>query len=86
MAGRVAYVDLAPVNALEANETDVARLWFRGGFPDSFLGESDEHSVVWRVNFIKSYLQRDIPELGPRIAAETLRRFWTMLAHGQGVC
>ena len=84
LAGRVAYVDLAPVNALEANATDVARLWVRGGFPDSFLGESDEHSVLWRANFIQSYLQRDIPELGPRIPAETLRRFWTMLAHGQG--
>ena len=86
LAGRVAYVDLAPVNALEANATDVARLWVRGGFPDSFLGESDEHSVLWRANFIQSYLQRDIPELGPRIPAETLRRFWTMLAHGQGAC
>ena len=84
LAGRVAYVDLAPVNALEANATNRDRLWVRGGFPDSFLGESDEHSMVWRVNFIKSYLERDIPELGPRIPAETLRRFWTMLAHGQG--
>ena len=84
LAGRVAYVDLAPVNALEANATDMDRLWVRGGFPDSFLGESDEHSVLWRANFIQSYLQRDIPELGPRIPAETLRRFWTMLAHGQG--
>ena len=84
LAGRVAYVSLTPVNALEANETTGDRLWVRGGFPDSFLGESDEHSVIWRVNFIKSYLERDIPELGPRIPAETLRRFWTMLAHGQG--
>ena len=84
LAGRVAYVSLAPVNALEANETNRDRLWVRGGFPDSFLGESDEHSMVWRVNFITSYLERDIPELGPRIPAETLRRFWTMLAHGQG--
>ena len=84
LAGRVAYVDLPPVNVLEADGTDVDRLWLRGGFPDSFLGERDEHSLAWRVNFIKSYLERDIPDLGPRIPAETLRRFWTMLAHGQG--
>ena len=84
LAGRVAYVDLAPVNVLEAGGANMDRLWVRGGFPDSFLGESDEHSLAWRVNFIKSYLERDIPDLGPRIPAETLRRFWTMLAHGQG--
>ena len=84
LAGRVAYVDLAPVNVLEAGGASMDRLWVRGGFPDSFLGESDEHSLAWRVNFIKSYLERDIPDLGPRIPAETLRRFWTMLAHGQG--
>ena len=84
LAGRVAYVDLPPVNVLEAGGANMDRLWVRGGFPDSFLGESDEHSLAWRVNFIKSYLERDIPDLGPRIPAETLRRFWTMMAHGQG--
>ena len=84
LAGRVAYVDLPPVNVLEADGASMDRLWVRGGFPDSFLGASDEHSLAWRVNFIKSYLERDIPALGPRIPAETLRRFWTMLAHGQG--
>ena len=84
LAGRVAYVDLPPVNVLESDRANMDRLWVRGGFPDSFLGASDEHSLAWRVNFIKSYLERDIPDLGPRIPAETLRRFWTMLAHGQG--
>ena len=59
-------------------------VWVRGGFPDSFLAKTDQQSVVWRDNFIKTYLERDIPQLGPRIPAETLRRFWTMLAHNQG--
>ena len=84
LAGRTAYVNLNPFNVLEADEKNADRLWVRGGFPESFLGESDEHSMAWRINFIKSYLERDIPDLGPRIPAETLRRFWTMLAHGQG--
>jgi len=59
-------------------------LWLRGGFPDSVLASSDMASLTWRQNFIKTYLERDIPQLGPRIPAETLRRFWTMLAHLQG--
>ena len=59
-------------------------LWVRGGFPDSFLAECDEASVIWRENFVRTYLERDIPQLGPRVPAETLRRFWTMLAHVQG--
>jgi predicted AAA+ superfamily ATPase len=60
------------------------RLWLRGGFPDSFLAPDDATSLAWREDFIRTYLERDIPQLGPRIPAETLRRFWTMLAHGQG--
>jgi uncharacterized protein len=56
----------------------------RGGFPDSYLAASDEDSRRWREAFIATYLERDIPQLGPRIPAETLRRFWTMLAHEQG--
>ncbi|MEQ1720797.1 MAG: DUF4143 domain-containing protein [Nitrosomonas sp.] len=54
------------------------------GFPDSLLAASDQKSLLWRNNFIRTYLERDIPQLGPRIPAETLRRFWTMLAHLQG--
>jgi predicted AAA+ superfamily ATPase len=57
-------------------------LWTRGGFPDAFLDEAE--SFDWRLDFIRTYLERDIPALGPRIAATTLRRFWTMLAHHQG--
>jgi len=84
LAGRVAYVDLPPLGVLEVGPEDKEKLWVRGGFPDSFLAESDRHSTIWRDSFIRTYLERDIPDLGPRIPAETLRRFWTMLAHGQG--
>ena len=84
LAGRIAYVELGPLDILEAGEAENVKLWIRGGFPDSFLAGSDEASAVWRENFIRTYLERDIPQLGPRIPAETLRRFWTMLAHAQG--
>lgn len=60
------------------------RLWVRGGFPESFLAPDDAASIEWRQAFIRTYLERDVPALGPRIPAETLRRFWTMLAHEQG--
>lgn len=84
LAGRIAYVELEPFNALEVDGGARERLWTRGGFPDSFLAASDEASAVWRRSFIRTYLERDIPQLGPRVPAETLRRFWTMLAHVQG--
>ncbi len=84
LAGRIAYVELNPFDALETGAKDIDMLWTRGGFPDSFLAESDRASAVWRENFIRTYLERDIPQLGPRVPAETLRRFWTMLAHVQG--
>lgn len=82
LAGRVAVRELCP---LGVDETAAAgALWLRGGFPESFLAEDDERSLDWRLDFVASYLQRDLPSLGPRIPAETLRRFWTMLAHNQG--
>ena len=84
LAGRIAYVELGPFNVLEVEDGASETLWVRGGFPDSFLAESDEASVAWRENFVRTYLERDIPQLGPRVPAETLRRFWTMLAHLQG--
>ena len=84
LAGRIAYVALGPFNVLEVDGAERDRLWIRGGFPDSFLADTDETSAIWRENFIRTYLERDIPQLGPRIPAETLRRFWTMLAHVQG--
>ena len=84
LAGRVAHCELHPVGIGEALGGEFRRLWCRGGFPDSFLAPSDEESLDWRLDFVRSYLERDIPQLGPRIPAETLRRFWTMLAHNQG--
>ena len=84
LAGRIAYVELEPFGALEVGGDARERLWVRGGFPDSFLARDDEASVIWRDNFIRTYLERDIPQLGPRIPVETLRRFWTMLSHAQG--
>lgn len=84
LAGRIAYVDLPPLGVLEVAAEDRETLWVRGGFPDSFLARDARRSMLWRDNFIKTYLERDIPDLGPRIPAETLHRFWTMLAHSQG--
>ncbi len=84
LAGRIAYLELGPFDVLELAAKDHDRLWVRGGFPDSFLAASDARSLSWRENFIRTYLERDVPQLGPRIPAETLRRFWVMLAHVQG--
>lgn len=83
LAGRIAYLELAPFDALEVEDAQMDRLWLRGGFPSSFLAGSDAASLKWRQDFIRTYLERDIPQLGPRVPAETLRRFWTMLAHDQ---
>lgn len=84
LAGRIAYLELSPFDVREVDRAQRNRLWIRGGFPRSFLAESDSGSAVWRESFIRTYLERDIPSLGPRVPAETLRRFWSMLAHGQG--
>lgn len=87
LAGRIAYKELSGFTVAEIDHKtpkDADRLWLRGGFPDSFLSKSDEASLRWRLNFISTYLERDIPQLGPRIPAVTLRNLWTMLAHSQG--
>jgi predicted AAA+ superfamily ATPase len=87
LAGRIAYQELAPFSVTEVAEIEGAatdRLWTRGGFPDSFLAATDDASFAWRTAFIQTYLERDVPALGPRIPAETLRRYWQMLAHNQG--
>ena len=86
LAGRIEYVEMNPLNGLEvANEKEaLMHLWVRGGFPDSFLAKSDEDSFAHRNHFIRTYLERDVPQFGPRIPAETLERLWTMLAHSQG--
>lgn len=84
LAGRVRYLELSPFSVLEPTGHTPDELWLRGGFPDSLLAPADAASQRWRQDFIRTYLERDIPQLGSRIAAETLRRFWTMLAHAQG--
>jgi uncharacterized protein len=85
LAGRIAYVEMGPLNVLEiaATDRDPNTLWIRGGFPESFLASSDRDSLEWRKDFIRTYLERDVPLLGPRVPAETLERLWTMLAHEQ---
>lgn len=84
LAGRIRYLELAPLDAGEVGDKQLDTLWLRGGFPESLLADSDAASLRWRTDFIRTYLERDVPQLGPRIPAETLRRLWTMLAHQQG--
>jgi uncharacterized protein len=87
LAGRIAYLELQLIDALEftpQNGDSMKKLWLRGGFPESLLAHSDPQSMNWRRDFIKTYLERDIPQQGPRIPAKTLERFWMMLAHNQG--
>jgi len=86
LAGRVAYLDMAPLDIAEIRHTliDSQTLWLRGGFPDSLLAATDSTSLTWRRDFIRSYLERDVPMFAPRLPSETVGRLWTMLAHQQG--
>ena len=86
LAGRIAYIDMAPLSALEVDDARGSRerLWLRGGFPDSYLAASDEDSLALRRDFIRTYLEREVAVFGPRVPATTLERMWTMLAHRQG--
>jgi predicted AAA+ superfamily ATPase len=86
LAGRVSYVELGSFDALEVPETGTApeQLWTRGGFPESFLAADDGTSLIWRRDFIRSYLERDVPMFAPRLPAASIRRLWSMLAHAQG--
>lgn len=85
LAGRVAYVELTPLLVAEvrADLAAVQGLWLRGGYPLSHLAPDDEASFQWRQEFLRTFLQRDLPAMGVRVPAETLRRYWTMLAHLQ---
>ena len=83
LAGRIGYIDMTPLTVSEINPDDIIKLWVRGGFPDSFLGRTDQDSFLIRRDFIKTYLEREIPQFGPRAPAETLERLWMMLAHCQ---
>jgi len=84
LAGRVGFVDLSGFNLHEVAARHQNRLWVRGGFPRSFLAANDAASSAWRSDFIRTFLERDIPQLGITIPPETLRRFWTMVAHYHG--
>jgi len=88
LAGRIAYLELTPLLYLEVTKSEkkvsLQTLWMRGGFPDSLLARTDRSSRRWRDNFIRTFLERDIPQLGVRIPAPTLRRVWQMCAHTQG--
>jgi predicted AAA+ superfamily ATPase len=84
LAGRVGFVDLAGFDCWEAKAGDLRSLWLRGGFPRSYLAPDDASSLLWRDGFVRTFLERDIPQFGITIPAETLRRFWTMVAHYHG--
>jgi predicted AAA+ superfamily ATPase len=84
LAGRIGFIDLAGFDLSEVGAAARDRLWLRGGFPRSFLAADDTASQAWRQDFVRTFLERDIPQLGITIPAETLRRFWTMVAHCHG--
>ncbi len=84
LAGRIIYHELTPFNMFETGSERIERLWLCGGYPESYLAESEEESFAWRESYIKTYLEMDIPQLGIRIPSAQLRRFWTMLAHSHG--
>lgn len=87
LAGRIAFVDMGPITIDEAHNHapgSLDQLWLRGGFPDSFLASDDATSFVWREDFIRSYLERDIQQFAGGVSTQTIGRLWTMLAHAQG--
>jgi predicted AAA+ superfamily ATPase len=84
LAGRIAYYELPGFSLRELGAAHLHRLWLRGGFPRAFLAKSDPDSLQWRHEFIRTFLTRDLPSLGITIGAETMRRFWTMVAHHHG--
>lgn len=84
LAGRIAYHELPPLQIDEVGSDAWKTLWLRGGFPRSFLAESDERSLRWRQSFVRTFLERDLPQLGVSVPATTMQRFWTMVAHYHG--
>jgi uncharacterized protein len=84
LAGRVEVLSMSGLGLEEIGNKEQGRHWLRGGFPLSYLAQSDTDSVVWRKNFIQTFLERDLPQLGIKIPATTLLRFWTMMAHYHG--
>jgi uncharacterized protein len=86
LAGRISYIEMSGLNVLETghHRDALLNLWFRGGFPDSYLADDDALAMDWQENLIRTYLERDVPQMGFRVPANRLRRLWTMLAHNQG--
>ena len=84
LAGRIEFIDLHGFDLTEVGSERSQDLWTRGGFPRSFLAESDADSLAWREGFVRTFLERDLPQFGVRVAAPMMRRFWTMLAHSHG--
>ena len=84
LAGRVRFIEMSGFSVNEVGPTELSRLWLRGGFPRAFLAASEAASFAWREDFARSFIERDLPQLGSRVASATLRRFWTMLAHYVG--
>jgi len=86
LAGRISYVEMSGLNLAEidGNQQDRKNLWLRGGFPNSYLAENDDMAMDWLENLVRTYLERDVPQMGFRVPASRLRRLWTMLAHLQG--
>ena len=84
LAGRIIYRELQPFSVDEVGNENTGRLWLRGGYPLSYLASGNDESYSWREAFIRTYLEMDIPQLGMRVPAAQLRRFWTMLAHSHG--
>ena len=84
LAGRVRFLDMPVLTLEEVGISAVPNLWVRGGFPESYLATSESASLQWRENFIRTFLERDVPQLGYRMPAERLRRFWSMCAHYHG--
>lgn len=84
LAGRISYLEMTPFTLLELASKDMTKLWLRGGFPKSFLSQSQEFSLIWRENYIRTFLERDIPQLGFQIPSQNIGRLWQMLAHSHG--
>ena len=84
LAGRIEYVGLSPLSVAEVEVNELVKLWLRGGFPLSFLASSDNDSLVWRKNFVRTYVERDMLQFNPRVPTELLTRLWTMLGHNHG--
>src|SRR3972149_4243821 len=84
LAGRISFVELGGFGLYDIKRQDYGKLWIRGSFPRSFLARSEKASVQWREDFIRTFLERDIPNLGISIPSQMLRRFWMMLSHYHG--